>query len=367
MIAHLLLAISCLFSIPLCESFGIALTKQRKASLPLLRAVAIPEAAQLLEFTEPQTGTTVVLVGAMHYNPSSVKLASDTVKELGENDQLGTVIVESCETRWNKTEELYQEKPFLKTFLSNEMRTASDMALSFNRPVVLGDQNITLTGESLKASLRDTIGDLATPGKGWKRLYENIRKGLEETAILGGEGYLTTNALLDPKLILALPVSLIKYPISFLVRDPIITSIFLTFLAVSAVNDVDVSSVPRETAATITDYISVVGVAALETIVFARLLLEPLLAQRNLVLAKSILDQCKLYSADNNKKSVGLFDFFMNNDKSEQLTSDDIVYAAGSPRTNDTSNGGNDKVVVAILGMAHCNGIMKILQEQQIR
>merc|ERR1719491_955664 len=49
---------------------------------------------QLLEFVEPMTNVTVVLVGSMHYNPTSIRLASQTVKELGQTNRLGSVVVE---------------------------------------------------------------------------------------------------------------------------------------------------------------------------------------------------------------------------------------------------------------------------------
>lgn len=57
---------------------------------------------QILSFIEPKTNVNVVLVGAMHYNPWSISLASNTVKNLGNADLLHSIIVESCEDRWKK-------------------------------------------------------------------------------------------------------------------------------------------------------------------------------------------------------------------------------------------------------------------------
>jgi hypothetical protein len=141
----------------------------------------ISPAAQLLIFQEPQTNVTVVLVGSCHYNPVSVRLAADTVKELGKQNKLGSVVVESCDIRWNKTSELYAEKPFLKQLLNNEMRTACDAALSFNRPVVLGDQRINITSDALKESLKQTLLDLVTPPSGWKRFSDEVTQAWEES------------------------------------------------------------------------------------------------------------------------------------------------------------------------------------------
>jgi hypothetical protein len=40
---------------------------------------------QILRFVKPETGITVKLVGAVHYNPASTKLSTDTIEELREN------------------------------------------------------------------------------------------------------------------------------------------------------------------------------------------------------------------------------------------------------------------------------------------
>jgi hypothetical protein len=121
------------------------------------------------------------------------------------------------------------------------------------------------------------------------------------------------------------------------------------------------------------------GFAALETAVFARLLLKPLLAERNEVLAQSILDQCKIYAGKGARKEpvkfVPSFDFFgllartggTAPAATASTISSTIIYAPGSPPidTNDINNSSN-KVVVAVLGMAHCNGIKRILCESTL-
>jgi hypothetical protein len=149
----------------------------------------------------------------MHYNPASIQLAKETIESLGEANQLGSVVVEACDVRWNKTAELYAEKPFLKKILNNETRTACETALAFNRPVVLGDQKINVTVDALKASFKQTIQDLLTPPTGWKRFIEEVQVSWEDTVPFGGDGYLSAFAFLHPRLLLVLPVSLVKYPL----------------------------------------------------------------------------------------------------------------------------------------------------------
>ena len=66
-------------------------------------------AAQLLEFVEPETRVKVILVGAMHYNPYSVRLAKDTIERLGMANQPGSVVIleTPAKLRWNKAAEMY--------------------------------------------------------------------------------------------------------------------------------------------------------------------------------------------------------------------------------------------------------------------
>ncbi len=181
-------------------------------------------------------------------------------------------------------------------------------------------------------------------------------------------------AFLDPRLLLVLPISLVKYPLAFLVRDPLSTSIVLTLFA--ALFYVDDSNAMQETITIndkypISNWIWSLSFAGLETAVFARLLLKPLLAARNEILAKSILDQCKLYTNNGEQKpeTTGWFDNFLTKENTSPMsttcdTATDVIYAPGSPAATVSDQG--EKVVVAVLGMAHCNGIMKLLKERRV-
>lgn len=319
--------------------------------------------AQLLEFQEPQTNVTVVLVGAMHYNPASIRLAQESIQLLGNQNRLGSVLVESCDIRWNKTAELYNDKPYLKKLLQNEMRTACDIASSYGRPTVLGDQRINITSEALKSSLKQTAVDLITPPTGWKRFAEEVSESWKEAVPFGGKGYLNAFAFFDPRLLLVLPVSLVKYPLSFLVRDPLPTSLGLSLLvALSLSDDPLTTQALLNQEYPLSDYLLSLFFAGLETVVFARLLLKPLLAERNKILAKNILEQCKIYAAKEKKPW-----WLLGGGWSDSPQEDDpeIIYAPGSSPAQENETKG-DKVVVAVLGMAHCNGIMKLLKEQRV-
>ena len=448
----------CLFSVPSCHCFSAssmaAKAKSRSSLHSTLQDLAMEEATsdettalstlfpknkQILKFVEPQTNVTVMLIGSMHYNPASIKLVETTVEELALNDQLGSVIIESCDIRWNKTQEMMDKKrqereqkmgiavsdsenfiesnPNEKDFLGNEMRAAWEVATKYNRPTVLGDQRINITMDALKSSLQDTAKDIFLGGpSGWKRSKDEIVENWKETvpisagqpeteASRNGQGetqYLNAFAFFDPRLLISLPVSLVKYPLSFLVKDPVPVGTvfailaFLNFYAdgTTSTNFLDPTSFSLdELVATYTtprdypwtDYALSAGFAVLETVIFARLLLKPLLAERNEILAKSILDQCQLYA--NGKKGMdnqgivgeigGFFQNLLGSTPVPQapLSEEGPIYVPGSdPKSmflaekrspTSTKNTKEGKIVVAVLGMAHCNGIMKLLREER--
>lgn len=429
-----------------------------EASSSALTAL-FPDDRQILRFVEPQTNVTVMLIGSMHYNPASIQLVEKSIEDLGGTNQLGSVIIESCDIRWNKTQEIMNKKknsqksatitsvgnkaenfidssPNDQDFLGNEMRAAWEVATKYHRPTVLGDQRINITMDALKDSLKETTKDLFLGGpSGWKRSKDEIADNWEktipvsagQTAVSSEETeneetrYLNAFAFFDPRLLLCLPVSLVKYPLSFLVKDPV--PVGLVFLAVAVLNFYadgttslfdDFSFDDLVTAYTepkdyqVTDYLASFGIAVLETVIFARLLLKPLLADRNEILAKSVLDQCQLYAASSSaedgsesvaagQKTNGFGRFFQNllsSSQSDMLSlslptmmtgssnadteEEPPIYVPGSDpesmkvaaqragNVNAATARDEGKVVVAVLGMAHCNGVMKLLKEQKV-
>ena len=233
------------------------------------------------------------------------------------------------------------------------------------------------------------------------------------------EQNLNAGDFFDPRLLLAAPVSLFKYPLSYAIKSPIFGALLLALVCW----DLGGGGVVVPPSSEPTDYsyyyyssntellLDVVGnllAFALETALFARVFLKELLAERNEILARSILDQCVLYSQQNKDEqqkrrrqqqkeqpSIGSWLPFWKATPTTAPSNDGIVYAPGSvvpaaapPPTSGgrrrfvvwgKGGGGNskqqqqpqehqeeEKAVVAILGMAHCNGIMKLLKEQRI-
>jgi hypothetical protein len=283
-------------------------------------SAALKNSQQLLEFQEPTTGVTVRQVGAMHYNPASIQLTADTIHQLASSKKLGSIIIESCDIRWNST---MQMNPILTKALNSEMRTAYDLAMHYQRPVILGDQRINVTASRLGAGLKETIVDIINPFA-WNNIARVIDEARKDALPLGSE-YLGPSAILEPKLLLASPISFIKYPISFFVKSPVPFSLLLGLLLWSE------SSVDLTYEMTVEDWIVSIFGAFLETVIFARLFLREMLAQRNEILALNILDQCKMYQ----KRTWPL---------QRQRIGRDFLYAPGSV---DAPQFEQDKTVVA--------------------
>lgn len=324
-------------------------------------------APQVLEFQEPTTGVTVKLIGCMHYNPASIQLTEDTINELAKDDKLGSVIIESCDIRWNQTKQLPM---VIQNLLQSEMKAACELTLEeYQRPVILGDQRINITVSSMKQGFQETLLDLVTPWNGgWGRLVTNVTQAREEALPLG-ESYLNLLAFFDPKLLLAAPVSLIKYPLSYFFKAPLRTSAFFMLLFLLEQRPSDAMTIVTLDQMTVGDLVGSLAVSVVEIALFARIFLKELLLERNKLLAQNILEQCKLYQQKSTTSSstTPFWNLWNNKEGIEANGLTEILYVEDPNKLPKTKQGTeNDKAVVAVLGMAHCNGIMKLLKEEKV-
>ncbi len=342
------------------------------------KSTPAPKPPQLLEFREPITNTKVILIGTMHYNPTSVNLVRETIQKLGDNNELGSVIVESCDVRWNTTMEILKTPRgrFLEPFLTSEMKVACDESFKYGRPCVLGDQRIDITGISLKQTLKETFVGIVSPFNGkWEEMYTSFNEAAN-IALSAGEGYLSATSILDPRLLIAAPVSFAKYPFSFLARNPISTSIFFTIIYLLTTLDTGSTAFID---ASLQEQVSSLFVsalfAAIEIVVFGRLFIEVLLAERNVIIAKNILGQCKKYSQSNKNriiKWIPFREFFKQKNISRSNTEDEEtsyvpdLIPIEEALLNGSINSSKEKTIVAVVGMAHCNGILKLLKDELI-
>merc|ERR1711879_882391 len=201
--------------------------------------------------------------------------------------------------------------------------------------------------EEMGKAAKESFADLTRPAQGWLHLVRNVSKTWQDSALLGSfqrdAPYLSMKALLDPELILGMPTSISKYVSAFVSSEPTTTLVFLVwFLSAGYVGgESDSEGIALE----------VIGLGGLNFFFVARILMKVFLEERNKFLAKNILEQCRLYQEAGSPLT-------------RQGKPVDVVYVPEVAGIDSNEEGG--KTIVAILGMAHCNGIMKLLTEGRI-
>ena len=290
----------------------------------------------MLRVYDEKTRSRVVLVGTMHYNPTSIALARDVVTEEAEAGDLRAVAVESCPTRWNATLDSQPPGSLMRWICDNEMQSAAEAGEATGATLVLADQTIEETGRRIAQLFALTFAQLLTPwAGGWSRIYDDIREAVEQTLDGGDEESVGPDALLDPRLVVGAPLSLLRYPLSLAVKAPLVGLVVLGvlfgpfFLAANdyyaSVTGVDYlvgTPFAAQGDATLGEVLGALGFSFLEFVVLGRVLLVGLLEERNFVLARQI--------------RKALF---------------------------EEKPGGT---LVAVLGMAHCTGVAKLLRDSRI-
>mmetsp|Transcript_21268 Transcript_21268/g.30098 ORF Transcript_21268/g.30098 Transcript_21268/m.30098 type:complete len:477 (-) Transcript_21268:65-1495(-) len=391
---------------------------------------------QVLRLKDPQSGRPIILVGCMHYNPVSIQKSQRIVQELANQNKLYAVLVESCPSRWSKATEFLQQleqtkvlKQVFDVVLPNEMRAAATIAQTYDRPVILGDQNIELTGSRVKECFQRTIKDithiqhypqgLLSIGSDVRYSFSILMRSFGLTGTTKQDKdieYHDNKSQLslypdyfDLALLASMPFSFVRYPLGIALRNPLFFGgivLLLTFLdqtpsalwtmiMASTAGDVVLDATTStymtttSTAATMTDdvslsilsvllddsnplsWIATLMVAALEVLIFGRVLAMPILAERDVILAQSIVSVAtNTNSYPLQEEKEGQSDDDKENEVQQQLmmaTGKDIVPYFTSERLMDNKNDEDDtkdQALVAILGMAHCNGVKKIILEQ---
>ena len=277
---------------------------------------------------DEKTRSKIVLVGSMHYNPHSINLAKDVVEREAAKGRLRAVAVESCETRWNYTLNTQPAGSFLRSLCDNEMQSGSEAAEAAGASVVLADQTIEDTGARISQLAALTLVELLTPWNGgWSRIAEDLQAGFAQLTVGEDVAGIGPSALLNPWLVAGLPLSFIRYPLSIGLKSPQVLLALLALLSLPFAADQALNTDPLlleeiTDAEAAKELLGSVAFAFVETVVIGRVFLIALLEERNFVLARNIRRAC--------------------------LT---------------TKPGGT---VVAVMGMAHCNGVMRVLRESRV-
>ena len=249
---------------------------------------------QSLRFKDSRTGVDVVLVGTMHYNPGSIELAAGMVKKLADADDLAAIVLETCPSRWAKTQKMQPPGTLMRNVLDNEFQAATEAAGDYDAPVVLGDQRIEDLGESAKSVLKSTWRDFSNPlGGGWGRLLDDWKAGYaREVTGIPGAGLTAADLILDWRLAISMPVSLFRYPLAWTLKSPKVIVPFFSFVwglehlpdlvPQGAVNAASGAYVPTVEETAVSALFLVLDV--LEVVFLSRLFLKALLEVRNDIL-----------------------------------------------------------------------------------
>eukprot|EP00966_Prymnesium_polylepis_P280420 6479282-Prymnesium_polylepis.2 len=197
------------------------------------------------------------------------------------------------------------------------MQAAAEAGESFGVPLELADQTIEDTGRRASQLLALTCAQLLTPwAGGWASIGDDFRQAFAQ--VVTAKDGLKPTALLNGPLLLSAPVSLLRYPLAIVLKQPLA----LAPLGLAGWLLGQPVVLPPEGADLSGELLQSAAILVLETLVLGRLLLVGLLEERNYVLARNIRRAC----------------------------------LRAKP-------GGS---VVAVLGMAHCNGVAELLSDSRI-
>mmetsp|Transcript_408 Transcript_408/g.925 ORF Transcript_408/g.925 Transcript_408/m.925 type:complete len:321 (+) Transcript_408:53-1015(+) len=309
----------------------------------LLGAAESYSQTQTLCFKDKLSGTSVHIIGTMHYNPHSVKKVEDVIRQYGSDGRLGAVVLEQCKERWALTQSMQPPGSMLRGLLDNEFQAAAELASFYDREysetirLVLADEDIRDNNERMNDAFASTIRDIANPGKGgWRAIALDLRRAYAEntsvvpTVSVGRccrdeREYLGYADLFDANLLLSAPISLIRYILAFVAKKPIRGSLLLTWVSALIAYGLMIHDTGD---LTLTDEAMATAVGLLLNLfigvpLLGRVVLVALLSERNKIIASHIRAECDRLQAE----------------------------------------GRTDQECIVVLGLAHCNGVKRILCE----
>ena len=207
-----------------------------------LTAFAALRSPQVLRMRDATTNQEISLVGTVHYNPASVARSKEEVTLALEKNQqqLGAVVVESCQSRWTKSLELAPPGSATSQFIKSEMQGAVGVALQSGVPVMLGDADAGPFLERVRSLAKQTIREFGSPLSGWGSIYRDFARTLPGTLnpedvaksdlLLEGEAPIGPADFARPDVLLGFVASLVRYPAAFALKAPVPFAIFASFL-----------------------------------------------------------------------------------------------------------------------------------------
>jgi len=211
------------------------------------------------------------------------------------------------------------------------MQAAQEAGVKFNAPILLVDQNISVTNQRMKETFVQSLADLASMRP--NRIVDDIFKVRNVVFPLDPSvPSLGWADFFDGSLLAAAPVSFVRYPAALIIKKPLIGFLLVAIGALSVYTGAAVgmdggapdAAAVDPLAARIVDVMVTGLTVTVETFLLARTFVVALLAERNLVLADNVRKAC-----------------------------------AEGPGP------GQEGAVVAVLGAAHVSGVARLLASSQ--
>jgi len=317
---------------------------------------------QVVKVNHRATGTEVWLIGCMHFNPFSAWTSGHIVKRLLEEPRrLTAVVLEMYPERWKRIQEWHPAgTPFRKLF-DNEMQAAAEAARSMGIPLLLGDCSDENLDKIVAEQLQATVGDFGSLD-GWVRIGSDLLDG--SVATTKGQGandghtvahqpkYAATKKICGliaaVLLIFGAPVSLFRTFLVLALEVQYSQTALILFAAIIVPSLAMFMPVPGLSDTSLFDQVfrdSSVDPAA-ETAHHASSAASVLLDA--VVAIVSLLGMLALSALYRSLLVVIL-------QKRDSILADSIANACAD-------HGGTGRVVVAVLGQAHCDGVRRELQ-----
>ena len=309
------------------------------------------------------------------------------------------VLLELCPSRWNATAaaEFNVTAAELRPFSLRRWIYRDEFQSSFEaakkcglQEVVLIDQRLEDTSRRVTELFFQTMRDIVEGPSGWKALGTDIGNGM--LAFTAGNGGFV-RALLDPLLIAGAPIALLRGPLSSPALFMFLTSsLFGLELFLNAITS-DVSPSPTSSCGYMDMGLTIMGTCVLgpveqfvQTVITAslsaaalRMGLVGLIQERNSVLAHNIRAACALPATEEAPSST----IITTASSSSLPTSPSLSTTTTTTTTTATTNPSTATAtsitepaatsltqsspapVVAVLGLAHVDGVRKLLETRE--
>ena len=297
-------------------------------------SLALALAPPVLRFIDCKTGREIVLVGCMHGNPTSIRLTEAVLRECADADELGAVALELCPQRWERTANAPPPPPgSLRAWLrADEVQAAVCLAEEIGCGLIAADQEIDVTCARLAQLSKQTAMQLATPA-GWRCARHDLASGYQALQPDAGAGAVGICPLsyVEPRLLVGAPVALLRYLLaSPALAGGLLGVGFVLALGVGAAEPPAVGANAPQGLQAVSELLPYIAVALLESLLLLRVSLVGLVEERNYVLARNI-------------RAASM----------QVLTPPRALRQRG--------RGMDGRAVVAVLGLAHLNGVRTIL------